>query len=86
MRICHSQVSYWSPVGSTRDALPPYGGRFSQVCPRTVLTRLRVYGSPYVIALALVAMNLAMAVCTNDKRLSVHFEHSLFPLSLTFQF
>lgn len=73
-------------VGSTRDALPPYGGRFSQVCPRTVLTRLRVYGSPYVTALALVAMNLAMAVCTNDKRLSVHFEHSSFPLSLAFQF
>ena len=38
-------------VGLASDALPPCGGRFSVACPRTVLTRLRVYGSPSVTAL-----------------------------------
>ena len=38
-------------VGLASDALPPCGSRFSVACPRTVLTRLRVYGSPSVTAL-----------------------------------
>ena len=36
------------PVGSANNAFPLYSGRFSLTCPRTVLTRLHVYGSPSV--------------------------------------
>ena len=35
-------------VGSANNAFPLYSGRFSLTCPRTVLTRLHVYGSPSV--------------------------------------
>lgn len=35
-------------VGSVNNAFPLYSGRFSFICPRTVLTRLHVYGSPSV--------------------------------------
>ena len=35
-------------VGSANNAFPLYSGRFSFACPRTVLTRLHVYGSPSV--------------------------------------
>lgn len=47
-RICRFQVSCSSPVGSVNNAFPLYSGRFSLTCPRTVLTRLHVYGSPSV--------------------------------------
>ena len=43
-----SLPSCWSPVGSANNAFPLYSGRFSLTCPRTVLTRLHVYGSPSV--------------------------------------
>ena len=38
----------WLFVGSANNAFPLYSGRFSFTCPRTVLTRLHVYGSPSV--------------------------------------
>lgn len=38
----------WLFVGSANNAFPLYSGRFSLTCPRTVLTRLHVYGSPSV--------------------------------------
>ena len=40
--------SCWLLVGSVNNAFPLYSGRFSFICPRTVLTRLHVYGSPSV--------------------------------------
>ena len=40
--------SHWLCVGSANNAFPLYSGRFSFACPRTVLTRLHVYGSPSV--------------------------------------
>lgn len=43
-----SLPSCWSLVGSANNAFPLYSGRFSFTCPRTVLTRLHVYGSPSV--------------------------------------
>lgn len=44
------RVRVWCllPVGSANNAFPLYSGRFSFTCPRTVLTRLHVYGSPSV--------------------------------------
>ena len=48
MQRYHSQVWRMSPVGSVNNAFPLYSGRFSSTCPRTVLTRLHVYGSPSV--------------------------------------
>jgi len=56
IRAGYLYVMYWllSPlphpqyVGSANNAFPLYSGRFSLTCPRTVLTRLHVYGSPSV--------------------------------------
>lgn len=47
-RKCRCLVSCSLPVGSVNNAFPLYSGRFSFICPRTVLTRLHVYGSPSV--------------------------------------
>ena len=52
IRAGYLYVMYWllSPlphpqyVGSANNAFPLYSGRFSLTCPRTVLTRLHVYG------------------------------------------
>ena len=80
-----SLPSCWSPVGSANNAFPLYSGRFSFACPRTVLTRLHVYGSPSVTSFLLItALDCCLALRTNDQSLSVHIEHFAFPVIFTF--
>ena len=64
-------------VGSALDALPHCCGRFPKACPRTVLTRLHVHGSP--LHHNLVIMYMRITVRTHCQRFSVHLQHSLFP-------
>ena len=77
--------SHWLCVGSANNAFPLYSGRFSLTCPRTVLTRLHVYGSPSVTSFLLItALDFCIALRTNDQILSVHIEHFAFPVIFTF--
>nr|WP_288150884.1 hypothetical protein [Phocaeicola sartorii] len=64
-------------VGSALDALPHCCGRFPKACPRTVLTRLHVHGSP--LHHNLVIMYMRITVRTHCQRFSVHLRHNLFP-------
>lgn len=67
-------------VGSVSNALPPFSGRFSGTCPRTVLTSLLVYGSPLnSLNLLCMILNYFVTRFTYSQSLSPLLNHDGIP-------
>ena len=72
-------------VGSIFGALPPFGGRFPNICPQTVRTCLHVYGFPLItsiyfsLAFWIFALHVSHTTNVFLRFLSISFSHSFSP-------